>query len=71
MRQRLLGDARVDPDPRGFDGWSALHLAAGAGHLAVVERLLVLHFGRVIGIGAPAEIMASREVQEIYLGVEI
>jgi branched-chain amino acid transport system ATP-binding protein len=37
---------------------------------AVVERLLVLHFGRVIGIGAPAEIMASREVQEIYLGVE-
>ncbi len=38
---------------------------------AVVERLLVLHFGRVIGIGAPAEIMTSREVQEIYLGVEI
>jgi branched-chain amino acid transport system ATP-binding protein len=37
---------------------------------AVVERLLVLHFGRVIGIGAPAEIMASRDVQEIYLGVE-
>jgi branched-chain amino acid transport system ATP-binding protein len=37
---------------------------------AVVERLLVLHFGRVLGIGAPAEIMASREVQEIYLGVE-
>lgn len=37
---------------------------------AVVERLLVLHFGRVLGIGAPAEIMARREVQEIYLGVE-
>jgi branched-chain amino acid transport system ATP-binding protein len=37
---------------------------------AVVERLLVLHFGRVLGIGAPAEIMARRDVQDIYLGVE-
>lgn len=38
--------------------------------IAVVERLLVLDFGRVIGIGAPEEIMASREVREIYLGIE-
>jgi branched-chain amino acid transport system ATP-binding protein len=38
---------------------------------SVVERLLVLDFGRVIGIGAPAEIMASREVREIYLGIEV
>ncbi|MBB4187747.1 ABC transporter ATP-binding protein [Sinorhizobium terangae] len=38
---------------------------------SVVERLLVLHFGRVIGIGKPDEIMASREVREIYLGIEI
>ncbi len=37
---------------------------------SVVERLLVLDFGRVIGLGAPAEIMASREVREIYLGLE-
>jgi len=37
---------------------------------SVVERLLVLDFGRVIGIGEPAEIMASREVREIYLGME-
>jgi branched-chain amino acid transport system ATP-binding protein len=37
---------------------------------AVVERLLVLHFGRVLGIGAPAEIMGSKEVQDIYLGAE-
>lgn len=37
---------------------------------AVVERLLVLHFGRVLGVGPPAEIMARRQVQEIYLGVE-
>ncbi|WP_137150130.1 ABC transporter ATP-binding protein [Devosia sp. FKR38] len=38
---------------------------------AVVERLLVLDFGRVVGIGEPAAIMASREVREIYLGIEV
>ncbi len=38
---------------------------------SVVERLVVLDFGRVIGAGAPAEIMASREVREIYLGLEV
>lgn len=38
---------------------------------AVVERLLVLNFGKVIGIGKPDEIMASREVREIYLGIDI
>lgn len=37
---------------------------------AVVERLLVLNFGQVIAIGAPNEIMDSREVREIYLGIE-
>lgn len=38
---------------------------------SVVERLLVLHFGRVLGIGKPEVIMASRDVREIYLGIEI
>jgi branched-chain amino acid transport system ATP-binding protein len=38
---------------------------------SVVERLLVLDFGRVIGMGAPSEIMASKEVREIYLGMEV
>lgn len=38
---------------------------------SVVERLLVLDFGRVIGFGEPAEIMASKEVREIYLGLEV
>ena len=38
---------------------------------SVVERLLVLDFGKVIGIGAPDEIMQSREVREIYLGIEV
>lgn len=37
---------------------------------SVVERLLVLDFGRVIGLGEPAAIMASRAVREIYLGIE-
>ncbi|MEM1079327.1 MAG: ABC transporter ATP-binding protein [Pseudomonadota bacterium] len=38
---------------------------------SVVERLLVLDFGRVIGIGDPGEIMESRAVKEIYLGIDI
>ena len=38
---------------------------------SVVERLLVLDFGKVIGIGEPDEIMASQEVREIYLGIEV
>lgn len=38
---------------------------------SVVERLLVLDFGKIIGIGAPDQIMASRAVQEIYLGIEV
>ncbi|MBV7521194.1 ABC transporter ATP-binding protein [Ensifer sp. ENS12] len=38
---------------------------------SVVERLLVLNFGKVIGIGKPNELMASRAVQEIYLGIEL
>lgn len=38
---------------------------------SVAERLLVLDFGKVIGIGAPDEIMASPQVQEIYLGIDI
>ncbi|MEM8850821.1 MAG: ABC transporter ATP-binding protein [Pseudomonadota bacterium] len=37
---------------------------------AVVDRLLVLDFGRIIGIGDPDEIMQSPEVREIYLGIE-
>ncbi|MES2815854.1 MAG: ABC transporter ATP-binding protein [Pseudomonadota bacterium] len=38
---------------------------------SVVERLLVLDFGKVIGMGAPDAIMASREIREIYLGLEV
>lgn len=37
---------------------------------AVVDRLLVLNFGELIGDGIPAEVMAQRRVREIYLGIE-
>lgn len=37
----------------------------------VVERLLVLDFGKMIGLGEPEAIMASKDVKEIYLGIEV
>lgn len=37
--------------------------------LAVVDRLIVLNFGRKIAEGDPAAVMASREVREIYTGI--
>ena len=37
--------------------------------LAVVDRLLVLDFGRKIAEGDPRSVMASAEVREIYLGI--
>lgn len=37
---------------------------------SVVERLMVLNFGRMLMIGAPDEVMASPQVREIYLGIE-
>lgn len=37
---------------------------------SVVERLMVLNFGRMLMIGQPDQVMASAEVREIYLGIE-
>jgi branched-chain amino acid transport system ATP-binding protein len=37
---------------------------------SVVERLMVLNFGKMLMIGAPEIVMASPEVKEIYLGIE-
>jgi branched-chain amino acid transport system ATP-binding protein len=37
--------------------------------LAVVDRLVVLNFGRKIAEGDPATVMASAEVREIYTGI--
>jgi branched-chain amino acid transport system ATP-binding protein len=39
--------------------------------LAVVSRLVVLNFGRMIAQGHPREVMDSAEVREIYLGSPI
>ncbi len=38
--------------------------------LAVVDRLIVIDFGKKIAEGAPQAIMNSPEVKEIYLGIE-
>lgn len=38
--------------------------------MAVVDRLIVIDFGRLIAEGDPHKIMDSREVKEIYLGIE-
>jgi branched-chain amino acid transport system ATP-binding protein len=37
--------------------------------LAVVSRLVVLDFGRIVAQGLPSEVMRSSEVQTIYMGV--
>lgn len=38
--------------------------------LAVVDRLIVIDFGKKIAEGEPNTIMASQEVQEIYMGID-
>src|SRR5262249_54298964 len=38
--------------------------------LAVVDRLVVLNFGRKIAEGLPREVMRSAEVRQIYIGIE-
>jgi len=37
--------------------------------LAVVDRLIVLNFGRKIAEGEPRAVMASPQVREIYMGL--
>lgn len=39
--------------------------------IAVVDRLLVINFGSLLTQGEPATVMASPEVQEIYLGIAV
>ncbi len=39
--------------------------------LQVVDRLLCLTYGRVLAYGAPAEVMSSKAVQDVYLGTEL
>ena len=35
---------------------------------AVADRIMVLHFGRNVLVGPPAEVMKSALVREIYMG---
>ncbi len=37
--------------------------------LAVVDRLVVLNFGRKIAEGHPQTVMNSAEVRQIYMGI--
>ena len=37
---------------------------------SVVEQLLVLDFGKVIAMGEPNKIMESRNVKQVYLGID-
>lgn len=36
----------------------------------VAERIIVLHYGQIIGDGLPEEIQADQRVREIYMGLE-
>ena len=47
-----------------------LDTGAPPGLVVVVERLVVLNFGRLVADGEPRSVMASGEVREIYLGIE-
>ena len=38
--------------------------------LAVVDRLVVLNFGRKIAEGEPQAVMKLPEVRQIYMGIE-
>jgi branched-chain amino acid transport system ATP-binding protein len=37
--------------------------------MSVVDRLIVINFGRVIADGDPEPVMASKDVQQIYMGI--
>ena len=39
--------------------------------MAIIDRLAVIDFGKLIANGEPKAIMASKQVQEIYLGIEM
>ena len=38
--------------------------------LSIVDRLLVIDFGRHLAEGLPHDVMAKAEVQEVYMGIE-
>ena len=38
--------------------------------MKVIDRLVVLHFGKLLKNGAPQSVMADAEVRQIYMGIE-
>jgi branched-chain amino acid transport system ATP-binding protein len=38
--------------------------------VAVVDRLVVLNFGRKVAEGVPKDVMQLNEVRQIYIGIE-
>jgi branched-chain amino acid transport system ATP-binding protein len=39
--------------------------------VSAVDRLLVINLGRPLALGRPREVMASAEVQKVYMGIEV
>ena len=39
--------------------------------LAVIDRLVVINFGKMVAEGEPRAVMADPMVQEIYMGIEV
>jgi branched-chain amino acid transport system ATP-binding protein len=37
--------------------------------VSIVDRLVAMDFGRILKDGPPTEVMASPEVQAVYMGV--
>ncbi len=38
--------------------------------LAVVDRIAVINFGKLLAVGKPDDVMANAQVRDVYLGVE-
>lgn len=39
--------------------------------LAVVDRIMVIDFGKIVASGPPKQVMADPLVQEIYMGISV
>jgi ABC-type hemin transport system ATPase subunit len=39
--------------------------------MAIVDRIIVLEFGKIIAVGTPEEVVKNREVTEAYIGKEV
>ena len=37
----------------------------------IAEKVMVLHFGKVLAFGHPEEVKGNPQVQEIYMGAEV